>query len=254
MLNNNHKNLTCAFSESLISYLYDEIGGAEKAEFEAHLVNCAACSDELSELGFARTAVYEWRVEEFDSLATPFFETPVSVIKTPETNAVSPTWISGWQNLFSFKPMFALATAAIFVALFGIGLKVFNLRNGIESNQDLAKAVNPNASPTIDKSIEKKDEIAQDVNKSMVSEILPSKVSVKKPVASKITPIKTASNSPISNSVNIVPTKVLQRAENVNNKPPVVKKSAKIPTLIDAPEEEDKSVRLADLFEEIGTR
>jgi hypothetical protein len=46
--------------ETLIAYLYDEIDPAERALFDAHLLTCARCRDELSALGGVRTRLARW--------------------------------------------------------------------------------------------------------------------------------------------------------------------------------------------------
>ena len=40
--------------EQLIGYLYDELEGAERSSFEAHLGTCAECRAEVAELRHTR--------------------------------------------------------------------------------------------------------------------------------------------------------------------------------------------------------
>lgn len=258
MLNNNHKNSVCAYAEPLISYLYGEIGNAEKAEFEAHLKICTACSNELAEFGFARSAVQEWRIEEFDKLATPIFNIPADVIKTKTIAAkASRSWFADWRQVFSFKPALAMSAFAAVVVLFGVTLLVFNFKPGneIAGNNDNPKLVKTIVSPTVENVIELPKTIADDNFQKSAAPIgdLPTKAIDKKPVAPKNPPIKVSTNAPKNNLPQVVPVRAIQDTNKGNQKATAVQKS-KVPRLTDAEEEEDNSVRLADLFDEIETR
>jgi hypothetical protein len=50
----------CQDKEQLISYLFEEGGGEERAAVEAHLMTCAACSEELSGLRDVRADLGRW--------------------------------------------------------------------------------------------------------------------------------------------------------------------------------------------------
>ena len=49
---------------ALVAYLYDDIGSAERAAFAAHLAGCAACREELAELGTLRAGLARWAPPE----------------------------------------------------------------------------------------------------------------------------------------------------------------------------------------------
>jgi hypothetical protein len=55
--------VTCN-KEHLVSYLYEELGGEDRAAFEAHLPGCADCRRELSELRDARQHLTTWAPPE----------------------------------------------------------------------------------------------------------------------------------------------------------------------------------------------
>jgi hypothetical protein len=55
--------VTCN-KEHLVSYIYDELGGAERAAFEAHLPGCADCRRELSQLRDTRQHLTTWAPPE----------------------------------------------------------------------------------------------------------------------------------------------------------------------------------------------
>jgi anti-sigma factor RsiW len=53
----------CGCTEQLVGYLYGESDAQERASFELHLTECAACRKELAAFGQVREAVGAWRAE-----------------------------------------------------------------------------------------------------------------------------------------------------------------------------------------------
>ncbi|HLL74646.1 MAG TPA: hypothetical protein VK421_05230, partial [Pyrinomonadaceae bacterium] len=53
----------CGRAGQLLGYLYGESGTAERADFERHLPDCAACRDELAAFTHVRGSVAEFRAE-----------------------------------------------------------------------------------------------------------------------------------------------------------------------------------------------
>ena len=267
MLNNNHRNSICAFAEPLISYLYDESGAAEKAEFETHLANCSACRNELAEFGAARTAMQEWRTLEFDILPTPAFEipSPEHQIKMPVAD-VSPSWFAGWRQIFAFKPALAMSGLIVLIALFGIGLMSvrFQNQNGeIAENSanagNLKIADDEPMTAKIEESPKQIETVPETVepeksNPSVAS--APLKSASKKPFSAPISPmttIKDSTNAARNGAPEIIPSKAAPVTNRADSKS-ILTANSKVPHLSDTEDEEDNSVRLADLFDEIGTR
>ncbi len=56
----------CQDKEQLISYLYEEGGDEERAAVEAHLLTCASCRDEVSELRSVRSDLGRWQPPDAD--------------------------------------------------------------------------------------------------------------------------------------------------------------------------------------------
>jgi predicted anti-sigma-YlaC factor YlaD len=52
--------------ELLVAYLYEDLSGADRAAFEAHLRECAECRDELKALGAVRMDLAAWAVPQSD--------------------------------------------------------------------------------------------------------------------------------------------------------------------------------------------
>ena len=71
-----NKKLNCEFGASAVEYIYGEMGEQPLAIFESHLAGCDGCIAELAEVSEARFEVYEWRRSAFEPLATPIIRIP----------------------------------------------------------------------------------------------------------------------------------------------------------------------------------
>lgn len=114
-MNEEKNNLECEFAADAVSYMYGEMAAGEQAAFEPHLADCQTCIDEFAAIAEARFSVYEWQKSEFAPLRTPAIRVPGD---TRSARAkVSPlAWILA---VFSFRP--ALTAAAV-VAVLGLGV------------------------------------------------------------------------------------------------------------------------------------
>lgn len=88
--------------EQLVSYLYDDLGDAERAAFDAHLRTCAACRDELNALRGVRADLISW--------APPQPDFGFRVVREPK---VLPMPARSWRTWYS--PAAGLAAAAVLV-------------------------------------------------------------------------------------------------------------------------------------------
>jgi hypothetical protein len=271
MLNNNinHIHSTCAFAERIVAYLYDEASAKERTEFETHLIKCSNCADELAEFGAVRSSVAEWR-DEFLTLNAPIINIPE--LKQPRfvvNQAVSNdkrSWLADFRKLFSLSPMWKPATAAFasLVVCVGIALLVFLFSGknelAVDNNQMIESPVSP-ANNLVNKE-----------NKILVLDT-PNEAPVESPIAeiANSQPNNTNrvkrnsqnnSEAKISNSAShskiIAPKQnilTVRKGANTNNEKMAVIKKRQAPKLSDLSEEEDKkSLRLADLFDEIGSK
>jgi hypothetical protein len=93
---------------ALVAYLYDDIGAPERAEFDAHLAVCAACREELAELGAVRGGLARW--------APPEPRRAPDTIPTPRPGI--------WARLHEM-PAWARVAAAVLVV--GVSAGVANL-------------------------------------------------------------------------------------------------------------------------------
>lgn len=252
MSNYNDKNSDCANAELLISYLYDETSQAEKTAFETHLKDCAACSEELNGFNFARIAVQEWRVADLDSLPTPIFEIPAqTIVQSKSEKSVS--WFDNLNQIFSFKPALAMSALIVLIALFGIAAFVFNFKtenDSIAENVKDKELTKTTVSPTVEKKGERK---VEEINSKVESDETKSISAPEKIIEKNSLPVKSATTVKVSNqTTKNIPVKAVQNdTKKVTNKN--IAPKSDVPPIVEADDEEDDSIRLTDLFDEIGT-
>lgn len=260
MLDTNHQKSPCRYAMQIVSRLYGETDAAETAEFDAHLKNCSFCADELKNCGFVRSSILEWRDEEFSNLATPAFEIPkinsVNSVSVVTNSTESKSIFDGLKSLFSFKPAFAalaflIACAAVaFIAInFSGGDKEFAAN---QTNNSTKKIASP-----IDEIKEKPTEtkLAEDkIEKTPTQEVAesPREVKTDKIVMPNKAIVKTSNvPAPKINSENTVSSH--SASKDKNPKPASIQKQ-RVPSLNNIEVEEDDSIRLAELFDEIDAK
>lgn len=265
MFNNNHKNSDCEFAEQMVSYLYNESEGAEKSTFESHLKNCSACADEFAAFSGVHFSINDWKLKDFASLETPLIEIPYQkndkLAETREVSSVKGSWLSGLRDLFSLSPRaWSLATAsfAVLVVCFGIALFAWNSRNNSDlagANKNKTKSI---VAPTVEKTSEPSNLNTPSSNSpekqpKTNNETLPSQPDVA--VTNDTKPTNNRAVKVLSNSRQ--PQKVennnAQKTPEVNNKNKN-KTDQVAPRILTDSDEEDNTLRLAELFEEIDTK
>jgi len=263
MSNNNHNNSSCAFAEQMVSYLYGEADAKEKYKFETHLKNCLACTDELAAFGFVRSAVLDWRAERFSKLPTPSFDIPVPEFKKSFSTTVvsdgNSSWFAGFRQMFSFNLMRATAAFGILVICAGVAWFAFNSFGGneIAENENNRNLIQAAVSPTVE--IFKKPEEKNVADKkgeqsSLPFEVTNSSQQTKREGQDRLnkSAIRVSNNAP-KNNLDSSARNPKETNESIKKATSVRKKQ--IPNLNDAEdEEEDKTIRLADLFDELDTK
>jgi hypothetical protein len=107
--------------EALVSYLYDELDGAQRSAFDTHLVLCARCRSELEQLSGVRTQLSEWEAPAVVGRESSVNNLPSSV-GSPQSAAVRrQTW---WREI----PAWAQVAAAVLCLGVGAGLANLNVR------------------------------------------------------------------------------------------------------------------------------
>jgi hypothetical protein len=261
MLSNDNHNSSCGFAEQIVSYLYDEASDGEKLEFETHLKNCPGCADELSAFGFVRSSISDWRLEEISALAMPALEIPMRHPVDARRNAApapaSGSWTANLKRLFSLSPKLAFGSLALVAGIVGAGLILVILN--FSSKDDLTEtgsqnterilASNTNQTSRPEKIVPLKED-RQDAAAPPKSEEADNKPAEKLNSERKQTLVKAAAKnkSAAPKSYNTV-----AASSGTGKNKSVKTKTQEIPKLSDFDDDEDDSLRLADLFGEFDT-
>jgi len=250
MKNNNHNNSDCGFSDELVSYLYGESNAAENALFEKHLNKCSNCAEEFQAFSGVHFSINDWKMKDFANLETPVIEIPYEKSKQPEVSVVKETWLSAVRDLFSLSPRaFSLATAsfAVLAICVGIVFLVINSRQNnfvAENDKNKKSTSSPKAEKTPPENNTAKtpqteqkqpSQDSKQPQSDIVIDTKPKNVQVVK-ASGKTTQIQKTDNA-------VQPKKDVKRAnKNIQNAPKMIED-----------DEEDETLRLAEIFDEIGS-
>jgi hypothetical protein len=221
----------CPFSDEIVSYMYGEMPDGAQLEFEQHLVACQVCTDDFAAVSVARFEAYDWKRIEFDAL-----ETPRIVIPYPEHTISLGERVSGWLTWVTVVP----AVAVLVITLGVIGLYLRNRSGNSFDTAGVNVPAEPSARstgrpPIVDPRIPA-EQVASKISKGGYS-VRPQAVVAKRkrPVpisqfARRITPgVKLANDLAVNITANSV-----KRPPRLGMNDP----------------DEDRSLRLADLFDE----
>jgi anti-sigma factor RsiW len=106
----------CDSKELLISFLYDELDGAEKQAFQAHLASCADCRGEVAGLRSTQQHLARWAPPEPD-LGFRVIRSPVAAAAPPPLRA-------------RLSPLWGLAAAAVLVLAAGAAIANVEVQYG----------------------------------------------------------------------------------------------------------------------------
>jgi len=109
----------CGRKDDLVVYLYDEASVAERASFELHLDDCAACRNELTAFGRVRDELSTWQVGLAPRAEIALQRSRFDVLR--ELIGMFPVWVRG--------AVLAGAAALLLAALSIAGARV-SLKNG----------------------------------------------------------------------------------------------------------------------------
>jgi hypothetical protein len=223
----------CPFTHEIVSYIYGELGGGSELEFETHLADCVICTDEFAAVSNARFSVYEWQKEEFAHLPTPeivipYVSTGAGASEGVGLIAAVRAWLAGVGV--------PVAVAAGVVVCIAIALLAVNLTG--RRDQPVASNIDSPA-------------VAQRTEPPVV-EPGTNDPTVKKDIVRTPQPIKAAVNQP-RRAVRRSPPDVNQPANDLAVKMPTqAPQVRKAPVLSTYEDNDDSSLRLADLFDEVG--
>lgn len=224
MMKRNIDNQLCESAEDIVPYLYQEMAENEVNVFETHLAECSSCTDEFAAVADARFSVYEWHKEEFVPLATPHFTVPSDV----------PARIGVYAQIAAIfaRPSFAFAGAVSILLV--LTLAAFNLFRPTEpqiaSNVAVPEVRTTTAEVVTTAALPKVEDVA-DVE----------------PVPIKTEPIRPYKVSKVK--AQVVPK--APKAKDIGSDEQL-RQARRAPALSNDVELEDESLRLTDLFDEVG--
>lgn len=211
----------CSDSGDMLAYLYNEMVPVDRERFESHLADCGRCIDDFAELSQSRYPVFEWKKAEFDPLPTPR-------IAIEYKASASASWVQKVRQAFAFKPTlgFGAAAATVLAAI----VTAVMLFGGSASDQELAREIEPAASPVRVASdvVPSGDETAEVRSQEQVPPVAPKAVQTSTTNRPAVRTAKPRASQP----------KKPDRA---------------VPVISALEDEEDDSLRLTDIFDEIGT-
>ena len=219
----NSANKECGFEHEIVSYMYDELGAADRTRFETHLVDCTSCTDEFAAVSLSRFSVFEWQKEEFAHLATPDIVIPYEA----GTVAVeSGGWFAGFAEIFALARS-PLVVGAAFAVVLGIGFIGFNLV-GTGGN-----------------------EIASNIVPPVVTEQKPVVIVDEDPIApDEIRPVTTESRDTRPKVAR--QTSPSRRVVENRSVPNPTRQARRAPVLGDLADDDEDSLRLSDMLDGIG--
>lgn len=121
MFDRNH-NSNGDHAAGLLDYMYGEMDSPARDAFESHLAGCDDCAIELAAVSDARLGVVEWRRNDFEHLATP--EIVISELR--------PTgFVADIEKTGVFTSLFESLTSLPLFAGVGVGLAAAALLFGV---------------------------------------------------------------------------------------------------------------------------
>lgn len=246
MLNNGNKQ-TCGSADDIISYIYDEIDTADRRKFETHIAVCGVCTDEFAAISNARFSVFEWQKEEFAHLPTPEIVIPFAPKLVKEAESIG--FLSGLIELLSYAARPATVAAVLAV---GVGLGFLAMTYIGTLNQEIANVAD-NAIPAV----------GTHDDPANIGKVEPTAADISVPKSDM-----TGASNNGSSDREIRPEKTAERLRRRANrqsteqkfindlavKPKAIPLTRQAPVLSSFDDDDDKSLRLADLFDDGGAK
>lgn len=225
----------CPRAAAIVSYMYSEMPAGDRHAFEAHLVDCQACTDEFAGISVARFEVFDWKRTEFDALATPAIS-----ISHSEPVVTLGQRLYGWISWAAAVPAFALVFLAI-----GAGYFYWTSRGQAVDADNLAAI--PAATATVVPQADPPAAAASTRKIAVTDSVRGIDDSVAR-VASDRSTKKRLSSASVRYAKQVAPRIKLAGDVAVNSQPA----TKKLPRLGVYDDEDDTSLRLAELFDEAG--
>jgi len=234
MLNNGHK-IECESVDEIVSYIYDEMSDANRAKFEKHLARCAVCMDEFAVMADTRFSLVEWHNEDFRHLPTPEIVIPYEPKKYSVEQTRSVRLWDGIRTLLAHASLPVMASAGLVICL---GLSLLALNYIDRSDKPVASnaaIITPPVTP------EKETQVS--VNEEPKGRDV-AVASAVKTGNYDIRPVKA-----VVHRRSHVVKQTYARNLSTQDPTPTIKDT---PVLSSYEENDDNSLRLAELFDEVG--
>ena len=243
-MRNGDQNLSNDHGFEFLSYIYGELDETVRDTFEDHLAGCDDCTFELAAYSDARLGIIEWRREDFDHLESPAIVIPWVNQSEPAIKIQPVGAISRFIEALSSFPLFAQAGMGLAAAALAVGVFYFAAYSPSEQTKEVAA----------NKTLETKPFVTLNDDKPS-SEAATDTVAVKKEATSP-TEIQSVSRRPERIRRQMAAVKMNDRQSLVRKNETASTNKAvnkSVPTLSTVEEEKDNSLRLSDLFAEIGS-
>lgn len=231
-LKENKENNLCSKAGDLLAYLYEELPSADREIFELHLTDCGTCIDDFAEIAQGRYPVFEWKSLEFDVIPTPRIVIPAQ-----------PAAVGLFDRLRAAFAVnrgltFGSAAAAVIVAMFA-GYAFY-----FQNSPTPVVAVVEQMPPASQTQRVISTLPAPEIDLSAHNEVEEPKNIAPKSTTKRAVPLRASAPRP----------KRIESVRTVKVKEPITppQQLRSIPVLSIVEEDEDESLRLADLFEDIG--
>ncbi len=226
----------CKNSSDIVPYMYAELSSSDSSVFESHLLDCGECTDQFAEISNARFEVYEWKKLEFDPLVTPGIRIPYE-----SESAVGVSWIDKVRAAFGHgwkTPGLAFAGMAIVSTLAAV------LVLTRDDGSDIAANINSNVPAVNTAGIQASDPPTLVLDRP-VDTVKGLEVQQPVQIESTTKPLEPKRTNQGRRAV---------RPQNIDTIPASARNQQRsVPTLNEFSEDEDTSLRLAELFEDIET-
>lgn len=245
MLTNGEEKSLCGHRDELVSYLYAEMAEDQRERLEAHLLDCTACTDEFAGLSEARFSVFEWQKEEFAPLATPEFTIPYEKVAVAARADAATAGRFGLRSLITFSwPAFAMASIAL-VAVGSVAVWLVGSRGGAVEKVATNTAVEKHAP-------EKPAAAAPVVREEPKSEVAVTETPAGPARSREIVPVKASATPrrprPVPHKLDVPDIKADEAVVSPGKEP------LRAPSLSAQVDDEDKSLRLTDLFDTLDSK
>jgi hypothetical protein len=218
----------CEFGAGILDYLYGESDESARLRFETHLASCQWCIDDFAMIADARFSVLEWQRTEFAHLKTPSIRIPY--------DAPASSWAEKFVDLVRMPVWAAAGAAMVLLIAAAFYFTVPRSTNIAMADTDPLVVEEPRTEASI--------------SMPGAEQQVPSTVGVSGR-DDKIRELRPAKAPAPRLVVNVRP--ITAKVEKVpRTGQPKLVQAVRKPTLNSFEEDDDRSLRLADLFDEGG--